>query len=113
MRKYLEGLKKRWEIQSNRQLLIILVVFAITGSGSLKIAQPVLDYAGISAIENPWIRIPLRIVCILPVYQVLLLLTGAVFGQFYFFLNLQKRWFLRRKKIVDHTVSGEDKAEVS
>lgn len=112
MKQYLEGLKKRWDIRSNRQLIIVLVVFAITGSGSLKIAQPLLDYAGISAIENPWIRIPLRLVCILPVYQVLLLVVGGIFGQFSFFLNLQKRWFLRKRKLIDHPISGEENAQI-
>lgn len=91
--RYLNRLKQRWGISSNRQLLIIFVVFAITGSGSLRLASPLLDYAGISQIENPWLRIPLRLLAILPVYQVLLLFTGALFGQFHFFLNLQKRWF--------------------
>ena len=90
---YLSRLKERWGITSDRQLLIILIVFAITGSGSLRIASPMLDYAGITGIANPWIRIPLRILAILPVYQVLLLVTAALFGQFHFFLNLQKRWF--------------------
>ena len=93
MMNYLNRLKQRWGITSDRQLLIVFVVFAITGSGSLKISRPILDEIGISGIENPWIRIPLRIVLILPVYQVLLLAVGAVFGQFRFFLNLQKRWF--------------------
>ena len=111
MKKYLEGLKKRWEIQSNRQLLIILVVFAITGSGSLKLAQPILDYAGITAIENPWIRIPLRLICILPVYQVLLLVVGGIFGQFSFFFKLQKRWFIRKRELIDHPISREENVQ--
>jgi hypothetical protein len=90
---YLERLKKRWNIQSNRQLLIVFIVFGLTGSGSLKLAQPLLDFTGISGMENPWLRIPLRILMVLPVYQVLLLLVAALFGQFPFFFNLQKRWF--------------------
>jgi hypothetical protein len=90
---YFNRLKQRWGIQSDRQLIIVFIVFALTGSGSLRLASPLLDYAGISSIANPWIRIPLRLLMILPVYQVLLLLIGAAFGQFRFFLNLQKRWF--------------------
>jgi len=42
---------------------------------------------------NPWIRVPLRIIAVLPVYQVMLLVIGSLFGQFRFFLNLQKKWW--------------------
>ena len=98
MKAYLERLKIKWAIQSDVQLALIILVFAITGSGSVKLSQPLLDYCGISSIPDAWIRIPLRILMIFPVYQVLLLLVGSLFGQFRFFLNLQKRWFRIGKK---------------
>ena len=98
MDSYFEKLKQRWNIQTNRQLIVVFIVFAITGSGSLRLARPILEFSGITDIQNPWIRIPLRILIILPVYQVLLLLVGGIFGQFRFFLNLQKRWFRIRQK---------------
>ena len=101
--RYLDRLKQKWGIESNVQLAIVFTVFAITGSGSLKLAQPILDYFGVSSIQNPWVRIPVRILMILPVYQVLLLVVGTIFGQFRFFFNLQKRWmrFGNRKKSAD------------
>jgi len=97
MKAYFDRLKQKWEITSDFQLVIVFIVFAITGSGSVKISGPVLDYVGISSIENAWIRIPLRLLLIFPVYQVMLLIIGAIFGQFRFFLNLQKRWFRLKK----------------
>lgn len=90
---YLERLKVKWNITSNTQLVIVFIVFAITGSASVWVAKPVLTLIGITDEMNPWIRIPLRIILILPVYQVMLLLIGAVFGQFHFFLALQKKWW--------------------
>lgn len=93
MMNYLERLKVKWDIKSNAQLIIILIVFSITGSASLYVARPILEKMGITNDLNPWIRIPLRILAILPVYQVMLLVVGAVFGQFRFFLNLQKKWW--------------------
>jgi ferrochelatase len=48
---------------------------------------------GITNDMNPWIRVPLRIIAVLPVYQVMLLVIGSLFGQFRFFLNLQKKWW--------------------
>ena len=98
MKAYLQRLKEKWNISSDRQLAVVFLVFAITGSGSLKLARPILDLLGISDISNPWIRIPLRILIVLPVYQVLLLVVGTIFGQFRFFLNLQKRWLRLDKK---------------
>lgn len=90
---YLERLKIKWNITSNAQMVVVFIVFAITGSASVWVAKPVLNIIGVSDDMNPWIRIPLRIVLILPVYQVMLLVIGGVFGQFHFFLALQKKWW--------------------
>lgn len=93
MASYFERLKAKWGIRSNFQLAIIFIVFALTGSASLWVARPVLTALGIHEQWSPWIRVPLRLLLIFPVYQVMLLLIGTVFGQFSFFLNLQKKWF--------------------
>jgi len=90
---YFERLKAKWGITSNFQLLVIFIVFGITGSASVWVAKPVLHTIGISDEMNAWVRIPLRILIIFPVYQVMLLLIGSLFGQFQFFLALQKKWW--------------------
>ena len=92
MKKYIEKLKTKWEIQSDFQMVIVFIVFAITGSSSVKLANPLLNFLGIQPEMNPWIRIPLRILIVLPVYQIMLLVIGTAFGQFRFFFKLQKRW---------------------
>jgi len=93
MSNYLDRLKLKWGITSNFQMVLVFIVFAITGSASLWVAKPVLTLIGITDDLNPWIRVPLRIILILPVYQVMLLVIGSLFGQFRFFLNLQKKWW--------------------
>jgi manganese efflux pump family protein len=93
MSNYLNRLKLKWGITSNFQMVVVFIVFAITGSASLWVAKPVLNMIGITDELNPWIRVPLRIIMILPVYQVMLLVIGSLFGQFRFFLNLQKKWW--------------------
>ena len=40
----LERLKSRWNIQSNFQLLIIFIVFGITGSASVALGKPLLEF---------------------------------------------------------------------
>ena len=84
-------LKQRWQIQSNWQLIVIFVVFAITGSTSAKIAGPITEVLGITEDLNGWIYWPVRILLIFPVYQVLLVIFGWLFGEFPFFWNFEKK----------------------
>ena len=85
-------LKKRWGIESNLQFAIILTVFAITGTAAARCAAPVAAALGITSASTPiWIQWPLQVILILPLYQVLLLLIGAAFGQHRFFWAFEKR----------------------
>lgn len=87
----MKKLKKRWNIQSNRQLFIIILVFAITGSSAAKLALPLTEVFEIER-EMGWhIYWPFRIVIILPIYQVLLVFYGWLFGEFNFFWNFEKK----------------------
>ena len=85
-------LKDKWNLKSNFQLVIILIVFAITGSGSLYISKPLMEFLSIST-ENMdiylyWI---LRFIIVTVVYQFVLLLVAFVFGQFNWFWNFEKK----------------------
>jgi len=92
----IQKLKKRWNINSNWQVIVILIVFSITGYSSLIIAKPILELVGLSQeATNPWIYKPLRIILIFPFYQILILIYGWLFGQFRFFWNFEKK-MLRR-----------------
>ncbi len=89
---FFEKLKSRWGVSSNWQVLIIFIVFGITGSSSLKVASPILNFMGIHGNSmSPYLYWPLRVVVIFPVYQVLLLLFGTLLGQFRFFWNFEKK----------------------
>lgn len=91
-----QKLKSKWNIQSNFQLFIILLVFAITGSTSLLLAEPILDCFNITVETlNPWIYKPIRLILIFPIYQILILIFGALFGQFQFFWNFEKKMLAR------------------
>jgi len=96
----IEKLKKRWDISSNIQLVLILIVFSITGSLSVMVRNPIFDYFSIGSDTNILLRILLSILIITPTYQVLLLIVGTVFGQFRFFWNFEKKMISRfsRKK---------------
>ena len=77
-----DKLKKRWGLNSNTQVLIIFIVFGITGSVSLYVSTPVMDYLSISS-DN----IILRIIIVTIIYQFILLIVAFIFGQFKWFWN--------------------------
>lgn len=92
----MEKLKQRWGIDSNFQIAVIFIVFAITGSTASWVTKPILDFLGISReAMNPFLYWFLRIVLILPVYKLLLLFFGTVFGQRLFFWNFVKKMLQR------------------
>lgn len=84
--------KERWNIKSNWQVFVILVVFAVTGSTAAYLSKPVLELFGIvkGDVSN-WIYYPLYIILIFPIYQVLLVSFGFIFGQFAFFWAFEKK----------------------
>ena len=91
-------LKERWNITSNFQFFIILLVFAITGSTSAYIAKPILAFIGITKESvSLWLYYPLYIIVILPFYKILLLIIGTIFGQRKFFWNFIKKMLDRMK----------------
>ncbi|WP_091868210.1 DUF6787 family protein [Pricia antarctica] len=88
----MEKLKKRWGIDTNFQIVIICIVFAVTGSAATKLAAPITEFIGLDReTTNPWLFWPVRILLIFPIYQVLLVLIGWLFGQFTFFWNFEKK----------------------
>jgi len=93
------GFKSRWGITSNFQLIVILIVFAITGSTSAYLSKPILAWLGLDKTQiSGWIYYPLYIILIFPVYQVLLISFGCLFGQFKFFWAFEKK-MLRSVKL--------------
>jgi len=87
----MEKLKKRWNITSNFQLTIIFVVFAITGSVSAYLSKPFTNQIGITKEIIGFWYLPIRLIAIFPIYQILLVLIGTVFGQFKFFWWFEKK----------------------
>lgn len=89
-------LKERWGISSNWQILVIIVVFAITGSTATYIGKPILEFLNITSDSfNAFGYWTLRILILFVMYQILLVCIGWVFGQFQFFWNFEKK-MLRR-----------------
>jgi hypothetical protein len=87
----MKKLKERWNIKSNWQLFVIFLVFGITGSTAAKFAAPTTDLVGITREMGWFIYWPTRILIIFPLYQILLVFFGWLFGEFHFFWNFEKK----------------------
>jgi hypothetical protein len=87
----MEKLKQRWGVESNFQLTVIFIVFAITGSASAMVSKPVCLWLGITKEDFGFLFAPIRLILIFPLYQVLLVSIGFLFGQFAFFWKFEKK----------------------
>ena len=96
---FLKRLQSRWKLKSLMQVVLVLVVFACTGFTVLFLKKPVVWYSN-PANDNVWFSVVYYIL-IFPVYNVILLFYGYIFGQFEFFWAFEKRMFQRFKKKKD------------
>tara|TARA_X000000368_G_scaffold410293_1_gene393540 strand:+ start:1626 stop:1928 length:303 start_codon:yes stop_codon:yes gene_type:complete len=88
----MEKIRSFFKVESNYQLFVVNLVFAITGTSSLFVADYILDMLLITQ-ENYdnffyWIT---RIILILPIYQILLIIFGILFGEFSYFWKMEKK----------------------
>ncbi|HRQ84938.1 MAG TPA: diacylglyceryl transferase [Flavobacteriales bacterium] len=96
---WMQRLGQRWGVGPTR-VILILVVFTCTGFTVMFLKRPVVALFTEGGEQPFWFSI-LYYLLILPVYNVLLLVYGTLFGQFRFFWNFEKRFlsriFRRRK----------------
>lgn len=85
------SLKQRWGIQSNFQLIVIFIVFALTGSVSACLSRPFCFWIGITKENIGFWFTPIRLLMIFPIYQILLVFIGFLFGQYKFFWAFEKK----------------------
>ena len=90
---------KIFKVKDFNQLVIIFIVFGITGSLSVVLGKYVLiKVFGESFLNNDYYWL-LRLILIFPIYQVLLIIVGALFGQFRYFWEIEKKILIRMKLI--------------
>lgn len=93
MADWVKKLEKRWGVSTAR-VFIILIVFAFTGTTILLIKKPIFNLIAENGDLPIWASV-LYYILILPVYNVLLLVYGFLFGQFSFFWTYEKKFFRR------------------
>ncbi len=89
----LKKLKEKWGISTPFQMIIVFIVFGVTGSVAAKISGPIVSLLPINDLPGI-IYWPLRLLIIFPVYQVLLVLFGFIFGAIVSVLTFKKDRFV-------------------
>ena len=90
----MQKIRNLFKVESNIQLLIVNIVFAVTGTASVYFAGIIIDFFGLDAL-NSFLHWTLRILLLIPVYQILLIIVGALFGQFTYFWQMEKKMLKR------------------
>ena len=90
----------KFQAKSLYHLVIIFIIFAISGSLSLLFSEPVLNFLNLKVYFTyyPFYFI-LRIIILIPIYQATLIIVGTLFGQFDYFWEFEKK-LLKKLKIV-------------
>ena len=89
---YMDSIFKRLNIHSFNQFVLVMIVFAVTGSLALLVTFEFMDAVGINSVNtSPYLFWPVRIIFLFFVYQILLLLTAIPFGQFKYFWKFEKK----------------------
>ena len=90
----MQKIRNLFRVESNAQLIIVNVVFAVTGTASVYLAGIIIDFFGLDVL-NSFAYWTLRVLLLIPVYQVLLIVIGTLFGQFTYFWQMEKKMLKR------------------
>ncbi|UCS94430.1 hypothetical protein KZP23_05230 [Echinicola marina] len=96
---YLRRLQEKWQLKSLWQVLLVLLVFACTGFSVVLIKRPIFDLLGLDTESGGVWKTILYLLLVLPLYQIMLLFYGFLFGQFNFFWEKEKKIFKRIRKL--------------
>jgi hypothetical protein len=94
MSHWIDKLKSRWKVKNGWQVILILIVFACTGFSVMFLKKPILTFLR-GEEGNTTTATVLYYIFILPLYNIILLVYGFIFGQFSFFWQFEKRFMER------------------
>lgn len=96
---FIEKLKIKWGLESVFQVIIILLVFSITGSTVVFLRKFLFGVLGFDESTALWLKTVTYILFVFPAYQLLILGYGALLGQFDFFWKKEKKLFHTIKRL--------------
>lgn len=90
---YLQKLKKKWGLKSLYQVVMVLIVFSLTGMTVVLVRPLIFSFFGFDELTPFWLKAITYLLLVFPMYQVLILVFGALLGQFSFFWEKEKKLF--------------------
>jgi hypothetical protein len=99
MRQYWGKLKVKWNIESDRRMVLIFFIFAITGSSITLVRKPITNllFGKNTYGELVWYELIATVVFIYFIYQFFLFIIGTLLGEHkfvkWFLLKMNKRMF--------------------
>ena len=102
--RFITRLQQKWGVESVLQVILILLVFSLAGSTAVMLRKSFFNWIGFDANTAFWLKTVVYILFLFPTYQVLLLIYGALLGQFKFFWAKERKMLMAmRKLIVNHS----------
>ena len=90
----------KFHARSFKHLVIILLVFALSGSASLLMSSSILNAINLKELINFYpLYLLVRIIFLIPIYQLVLIIIATLFGEFRYFWNFEKKFFKRLRLI--------------
>jgi hypothetical protein len=96
---WLSKLQHKWQLENVKQVVMVLVVFACTGITVMLLKKPIILLLTDDEASNIWFSV-LYYLFILPIYNIVLLIYGFIFGQFSFFWTFEKKVFCKIKRLI-------------
>ncbi len=88
------NIQKYFKAKSLFHLIIIFLIFAISGSLTIYLSTPVLNFFNLNQyIDSSILYFFVRVLLIFPLYQLVLLLVAFVFGELNYFIEFEKKTF--------------------
>ena len=96
----LKKIINKFNAKSLKHLIIIFLVFALSGSASLFISSSILIIINLKELINYYpLYLFVRIILLIPIYQLVLIIIATLFGEFRYFWNFEKKFFKRLRLI--------------
>lgn len=93
MKKIWDRLKEKWGIKSDRRMILIFIVFAITGTATLFVRKGLFQLLNID-IDHKTLAVVVKWISIYFIYQIMLYVIGSIFNERKFFW-----WFIKKMNL--------------
>jgi hypothetical protein len=94
---WIKRLEAKWGVTGG-QVFLILLVFALTGTSIVFLKRPLVAWIDPQP-ENRWVFNLLYYILIFPIYNLVLLIYGWIFGMFNFFWEKEKKLWKRIRSV--------------